>query len=110
MAAGFFFTGIMPNDSTHGWQALFHRIAQVRRLTLQSAPMQRLHDELQAHAQTWKTLRPARPPDITTCTQALGKDADRNWYAHPKLFLKDAFVQGPHMPSLRTIQARYTLF
>ncbi|WP_434577077.1 GNAT family N-acetyltransferase [Pseudomonas sp. Z5-35] len=57
MAAGFFFTGIMPNESTQRWQALFHRIAQVRRLTLDSAPMQRLHDELQAHAQAWKNTQ-----------------------------------------------------
>ncbi|WP_434563868.1 GNAT family N-acetyltransferase [Pseudomonas sp. R1-6] len=57
LAAGFFFTGMMPTDAGQGWQALFHRVAHPRRLSLHSAPMQRLHDELQAHAQTWKNAQ-----------------------------------------------------
>lgn len=57
MTAGFFFTGIMPTDTAQGWQALFHRLAEPRQLHLQSASMQRLHDEWQAHAQAWKTTQ-----------------------------------------------------
>ncbi|ROM70394.1 GNAT family N-acetyltransferase [Pseudomonas brassicacearum] len=54
MAAGFIFTGMMPAESDRGWQALFHRGALARSLNLHSETMQRLHDELQAHAQTWR--------------------------------------------------------
>ncbi|AEA69303.1 GNAT family N-acetyltransferase [Pseudomonas brassicacearum] len=52
--AGFFFTGIMPSDTAQGWQALFHRVSQPRKLNLESAFMQRLHDEWQVHAQASK--------------------------------------------------------
>lgn len=57
MAAGFFFTGIMPIDTAQGWQALFHRVAQPRGLDLQSSSMQRLHDKWQASAQAWKATQ-----------------------------------------------------
>lgn len=57
LAAGFIFTGVMPAEGDLGWQALFHRDALARQLSLHSEPMQRLHDELQAHARTWKNAQ-----------------------------------------------------
>lgn len=54
VAAGFIFTGVMPAEGDLGWQALFHRGALARRLSLHSEPMQRLHDKLHVHAQAWK--------------------------------------------------------
>jgi hypothetical protein len=57
VTAEVFFTGIMPTDTARGWQPLFHRVAEPRQLDLQSASMQRLHNEWQAHAQAWKTTQ-----------------------------------------------------
>ncbi|MBC3372547.1 GNAT family N-acetyltransferase [Pseudomonas sp. SWRI92] len=57
MGAGLIFAGIIPAESAPGWQALFHRVAQARQLTLHSTPMQRLHDELQAHALAWRNAQ-----------------------------------------------------
>ncbi|MDB6445666.1 GNAT family N-acetyltransferase [Pseudomonas sp. 21TX0197] len=54
MAAGFIFTGLMPGEADISWQALFHRGALARRLDLISAPMQRLHEQLQAHTENWR--------------------------------------------------------
>jgi len=54
MAAGFIFTGLMPAEGELNWQALFHRSALARQLDLRAGPMQRLHDELQAHTQNWR--------------------------------------------------------
>ncbi|TNF82500.1 GNAT family N-acetyltransferase [Pseudomonas sp. ICMP22404] len=57
MAAGFIFTGMVPVEGELHWQALFHRGALARQLDLHARPMQRLHDELQAHTQTWRGTR-----------------------------------------------------
>ncbi|UZE26324.1 GNAT family N-acetyltransferase [Pseudomonas sp. B21-056] len=57
MAAGFIFTGMLPLEGELNWQALFHRGAQARQLDLHAGPMQRLHDELQAHTRNWRGTR-----------------------------------------------------
>lgn len=57
MAAGFIFTGVIPVEGETGWQAVFHRGALARQLNLYRAPMQRLHDELQAHTENWRGAR-----------------------------------------------------
>lgn len=57
MDAGFIFTGIMPAEGDPGWQALFHRGALDRPLTLHSEPMQRLHEQVQAQGHIWRSVQ-----------------------------------------------------
>jgi len=88
MTAVVFFTGLMPTDTAQGWQALFHRVAEPPQLDLQSASMQRLHDEWQAHAQAWKTTQASSAAcrHAPRYVQAIGKEADTTWYAHSNCF------------------------
>jgi hypothetical protein len=88
VTAEVFFTGIMPTDTARGWQALFHRVAEPRQLDLQSASMQRLHDEWQAHAQAWKTTQAssAARHNAPRYIQAIGREADTSWYVHTNCF------------------------
>ncbi|MCF5704405.1 GNAT family N-acetyltransferase [Pseudomonas syringae] len=45
--AGFTFTGIVPDDRSEGWLALFHRDYVPRQLQLHCARMQQLQDQIQ---------------------------------------------------------------
>lgn len=88
MTAEVFFTGLMPTDTAQGWQALFHRVAEPPQLDLQSASMQRLRDEWQAHAQAWKTTQASSAAcrHAPRYVQAIDKEADTTWYAHSNCF------------------------